>query len=126
MMRVLVLLPCLLLPLYAQANNARCEAYALWREARSEGILTQRGVLDVIRNRMRVTGQSACVVLRKPQQFPYFKDGIKPVDKGWLVRYYFVGNMQSVLPKNYLYFNDSRPHKWGRNTIRIGAMYFST
>lgn len=125
-MKWLLALLLLVAPLSVKAiSNEACEAYALMREARAEGILVQRSVLDVIRNRMRITGKSACAVLRKPQQFPYFKDGVKKVDTRWMVRYTIVSNMQSVLPKSYMFFND-KPHKWGRNTRRIGNMYFQT
>lgn len=124
-MRWLLVLLLLVLPLSVKAtSNARCEAYAMMREAVGEGIITQRAVLDTIRNRVRATGKSVCAVLHKPQQFPYFKHGVKKVDTKWLIRYSIVSNMQSVLSSNYMYFND-KPHKWGKHTKKIGNLYFS-
>lgn len=108
------------------ATPTECLQWALWKEARGEGILTQRATLDVIEARIEAAGPyaNACNVLRKKGQFPYFRFGVKKVDFAFTVRYNVVSKMGRVLSKDYLYFNHVK-HPWGRDTKKIGNLYFS-
>lgn len=110
-------------PALAQSPT-ECLQWALWKEARGEGILTQRAVLDVIEARIERSRGNACKVLRKRHQFPYFRFGVKKVDFAFTVRYNVVSKMGRVLSKDYLYFNHVK-HPWGRDTKKIGNLYFS-
>lgn len=124
-MKVLVAVLLCLLSVLAQAQtNEACLKWALWKEARGEGIVTQRAVLDVIEARMEKSGKNACRVLRAKQQFPYFKYGVKKVDFQFSVRYTVVTRMQRVVSKDYLFFNHYR-HPWGKSTKKVGNLYFS-
>lgn len=106
-------------------SSSDCLRYAVWKEARGEGLKTQRAVLDVIFNRMKKSGKKACAVLREKGQFPYFKNGVKKVlDRKFLKKYNVIVKMRRVLPNSYLYFNHVR-HKWGKDTVKIGKLYFS-
>lgn len=107
-------------------TTSDCLKYALYREARGEGIITQRATLDVIMNRVRKSGKSACKVLRERNQFPYMKRGVKKVvDRHFSARYHMLLRMGRILDSRYLYFNSVR-HKWGEDTVKIGGMYYST
>ncbi|MGZ8887962.1 MAG: hypothetical protein ACXW1D_00220 [Halobacteriota archaeon] len=104
-------------------TDTQCLRYAVWKEARGEGILTQRAVLDVIHHRMEKSGKGACHVIKKPGQFPYAKYGIKPVAYWFKDRYNILLGVKPVLSKDYLYFNHVK-HPWCKGTRKIGGMYF--
>lgn len=116
--------------LAANSAMAKCvdepaKAWMLWKEARNQPVETQRAVLDVLYHRMLKSRLTACKELMKPSQYPYFKHGVKPVSKEWLEHYRKVRKLPKVLQdEGYLYFNHKK-HKWGKNTKRIGALYFS-
>lgn len=116
--------------LAANSVMAKCvdepaKAFMLWKEARNQPIEAQRAVLDVLHHRMLKSRQTACKELMKPSQYPYFKYGVKPVSKEWLTHYREVRRMPKVLKDTrYKFFNHKR-HKFGKNTKRIGDLYFS-
>lgn len=110
-------------PVFAQSNQA-CLSWMLWKEARGEGILTQRAVMDVALNRSRASHKSICEVLRAEGQYPYEIDGVGTVPKEFLTRVKFIGMMEPVVSKNIFYFN-SIPHKWAKNPLRIGNLWFN-
>lgn len=116
--------------LVASSTMAKCvdepaKAYMLWKEARNQPVEAQRAVLDVLYHRMLKSRLTACKELMKPSQYPYFKYGVKPVSKEWLTHYRKVRRMPKVLiDTRYKFFNHKR-HKFGKNTKRIGDLYFS-
>lgn len=116
--------------LLANSAMAKCvdepaKAYMLWKEARNQPVEAQRAVLDVLYHRMLKSRLTACKELMKPSQYPYFKYGVKPVSKEWLTHYRKVRRMPKVLiDTRYKFFNHKR-HKFGKNTKRIGDLYFS-
>ena len=118
---VLLLLVCL--PSVAQSDYA-CGRYAVWKEARGESLRVRRAVLDTIQNRARKADKGLCNVLRKPYQFPYFKYGVKRVDKSWVTEYNAVLAAKPVLSEDYIFFNTLRS-PWGTGHRKIGNLYFA-
>lgn len=57
--------------------NNQCLASAIYHEARGEPLAGQRAVYDVIVNRMRASGSSACGVVSAKGQFSWY--GFKPI-----------------------------------------------
>jgi len=111
-------------PALAQTET-HCAAYMLWKESRGETKGVARAVLDVFENRIATTGLTGCQVLRQKGQYPYMrKKRIKKLDMASVVRYTVVSEMPRVLSEDYLYFNH-RKHPWGKNTRKIGNLYFS-
>lgn len=109
----------------AKCNDESAKAWMLWKEARNQPIEAQRAVLDVLYHRMLKSRLTACKELMKPSQYPYFRYGVKPVSKEWLTHYRKVRMMPKVLmDTRYKFFNHKR-HKFGKNTKRIGDLYFS-
>ena len=116
--------------LAANAVPAKCvdepaKAFMLWKEARNQPIEAQRAVLDVLHHRMLKSRLTACKELLKPSQYPYMKQGVKPVSKEWLTHYRKVRRMPKVLlDEGYIFFNH-RKHKWATSHIHIGGLIFS-
>ena len=116
--------------LLANSAMAKCvdepaKAYMLWKEARNQPIEAQRAVLDVLHHRMLKSRLTACKELMKPSQYPYFKYGVKPVSREWLIHYRKVRRMPRVLvDEGYIFFNH-RKHKWAGSHRKIGNLYFS-
>lgn len=104
-------------------SSQQCLSWMVWKEARGEGILTQRAVVDVLNNRQRASGKDACTVLRTVGQFPYAVDGVGTVPKYFLTRVMMLSNMSPVVGKNVFYFNDV-PHSWAKKPQRIGGLWF--
>lgn len=111
-------------PAVAQTNE-QCMQYMWYREARGEQPKVGRAVIDVMINRQRKYGLSACQVLRKKGQYPYMrKSKVKQLDKKHLSAYNTAFEMEPVLGHRYIYFNH-KPHSFGKKTKKIGGLYFS-
>ncbi len=107
-------------------EDFRCLSWAVWKEARGEGILTQRAVIDIISNRSKKSGKGFCTVLRQPYQFPYFVEGIGQTDKKWKIRMEILINMPSVLLPEHNFFNDGNRLSYGvHKHVKLGNLYFS-
>lgn len=104
-------------------SSQQCISWLLWKEARGEGILTQRAVYDVAANRAKASGKNFCDVLRADGQFPYSVDGVGTVPKYFLTRLKFVANMEPVVSKTTYHFNDV-PHQWAKKPQKIGHLFF--
>lgn len=109
----------------ATDDNA-CRKYMIYKEARGESVRTMRAVLDVLENRMARRSLSVCEVLKEPGQYPYMRKGgvKKVVDKQFLRKYYSAYAMEPVLSSRYMFFNHTK-FSWGKNTKRVGRLYFS-
>jgi hypothetical protein len=115
----------LLVSLHAKGqSDFECGRYAVFKEARGESRKVQRAVLDTIQNRARKANTSLCKVLRKPQQFPYFKYGVKRVDKRWHIEYNAVLAAKRVLSEDYIYFNTIKS-PWGTGHKKLGNLWFA-
>lgn len=116
----------LLSPLAAAQTDEQCLRYAVYREARGESVKAMRGVYDVILNRAKLYGKTACQVLKQRGQFPYMRKGKvkKVVDRSFDSMYNVVLKMEAVLSERYIYFNHHK-HPWGKSTRKIGKLYFS-
>lgn len=111
------------LPASAQTNQ-QCIAWAVWKEARGEGILTQKSVMDVVHNRSKASGKDVCTVLRAYGAFPYFEQGVGAVPRKFLTRLNMLRNMSPVMPRSVMYFN-SIPPEYGKRHIKLGGLYFN-
>lgn len=105
-------------------TSFQCMSWAVWKESRGEGILTQKAVMDVVHNRARASGKSVCSVLRTYGQFPYFEQGVGSVPKEFLTRVKMLSNMERVMPKGVYYFN-SIPPEYGKHYMKLGGLYFN-
>ena len=107
-------------------SEASCKVYVAYREASGESAETIRAVLDVVGNRSRGNNETICKTIFKKGQFPWAVRGVKKVtEKKFLQKFQIAVNMPPQLDSRYLYFNHVR-HKFGRNTKRVGHLYFST
>lgn len=104
-------------------TSQQCLLWMLWKEARGEGVLTQRAVYDVAMNRSKASGKDICYILRAEGQFPYSIDGVGTVPKYFLTRVRFVANMEPVVSTTTYHFNDI-PHRWAKNPKKIGHLFF--
>lgn len=98
-------------------SDVHCKAVALWFEARGESPSGQRAVLDVIRNRMKESGKSACEVIKKPYQFSFVSPSTNWVaNKQQLELWYKVKELDKTLDEEYYWFlrHDLR-RVWMRN-----------
>jgi spore germination cell wall hydrolase CwlJ-like protein len=120
------LLGSFLAPSVAAQTDEQCLRYAVYREARGESVKAMRGVYDVILNRAKLYGKTACQVLKQRGQFPYMRKGKvkKVVDRSFNNMYNTVLMMEAVLNERFLYFNHKR-QPWGKHTRKIGKLYFS-
>ena len=102
--------------------------YVAYREARGESVETIRAVLDVVSNRHSHFNETIVETIFRKGAFPYIaKSGIRVVnDKKFLQKYRKAVRMKNILGKRYIYFNHKPFKKWGRNTRKIGKMYFQT
>jgi hypothetical protein len=106
-------------------SDFQCLMWAVYKESRGESVKAQRAVLDTIQHRIEAKKKTACQVLKESGQFPYFKYGIKKVDKEWLTKYLELYNMEPVLKdKRYVFFNDKK-FSWGTGNVKIGKLWFS-
>ena len=107
-------------------SEASCLVYTAYRESGGESAETIRAVLDVVDSRSKVNSETICKTIFKKGQFPWAVRGVKRVvDKKFLQKFHRAVNMPVLLDSRYLYFNHVR-HKFGRNTKKIGRLYFST
>jgi spore germination cell wall hydrolase CwlJ-like protein len=93
-----------------------CKAYTIAHEAENQGMRGKRAVLDVIENRERIRGLSACGVIREKAQFSFYKANLKmKVSKEQLQDYRNTDMMQPVLDECAEYFHALHSHpKWHR------------
>lgn len=105
-------------------TNMECLIYSSYKESRGGTVEQTRAVIDVITNRSIAYNESVCQVIRKPNQFPYARFGIKKVyDKEFLTLFMNAYTMPSLLPRDYLFFN-TKKFKWCGKTRKIDKMYF--
>ena len=110
-------------------NSARnCLAWIVWSEARGEPLRGKRAVLDVVKARMKASGQSACSVVSSPHQFSGYKKGMKiKVSEKQLTEYREVVSMSPVAANcNYFHNTSVNPH-WAKGMkfcIRVGRHLF--
>lgn len=123
-LRVLALIP-LLLPTKALAlTETECLAYTMFKEAGGEPVRGRRAVLDVIYNRMRVKGMSACAVMKEKAQFSFYNSKKKIViTMEALMDFLIVDNMKPILPSNALYFHtrDIKP-AWSYKLRKVATI----
>lgn len=101
-----------------------CLIYSSYKESRGGTVEQTRAVIDVIINRSIIYNETICQVIRKSNQFPYARFGIKKIyDKEFLTLFMNAYIMPPLLPKDYLFFN-TKKFKWCGKTRKIGKMYF--
>jgi hypothetical protein len=117
---------------YERGRHAEdvCKAVMIHREAASEGLQGARAVLDVLYNRMRIDGLTACQAVAVKGQWSWYRAN-KPartwkVSKDMWTRYHKVRIMAPVLTDNVYYFRVGKHKiKWlGRYCCRIGRHVF--
>jgi spore germination cell wall hydrolase CwlJ-like protein len=125
-MRVLlVLLGSLLSTLAAAQSEVQCKAIAVHVESRGESLKASRGVLQVILNRNRITGKTACEVVKAPGQFPWAANRRNwKLSRNVLTRYFKVVNMLPTVSTKTYYFNHV-PVTYGKQHKKIGKLYFN-
>lgn len=106
-----------------------CLVSVVYREARGEPLEGQRAVLDVVANRVKATGKTACEVLREPHQFQWMgwkKFGLVPVDATSLALYNAASQHPPVLKDEKFFFNIHLRPSWSRAMLchRIGHHNF--
>ena len=112
----------------ATPTEQQAVVYVASREASGESAETIRAVLDVVYNRHLYFNETIVDTIFRKGAFPYIaKSGIRAVnDKKFLLKYRKAARMKAILGKRYIYFNHKPFKKWGRNTRKIGKMYFQT
>ncbi len=77
-------------------SDVECIAYTIYHETNTEPLAARRATYDVILERMRRTGKSACEVVLEPKQFSHLTfRKIQQVDKNMLQDYWRYANMPS-------------------------------
>ena len=102
---------------------SKCLVWAVSDEARGEPLRGARAVLDVIYERMKRSGKSACQVVKQPAQFSGYRRGMKMlVDENMLTRFMVVARMAPVC-KGCTHFH-SRQVKpsWRKKLKRVMAV----
>ena len=105
-------------------TSTECDRWMLWKEARGEGEVTQRAVLDVLDNRVRLYKKAPCSILEAKGQYPYFKEGVYTTNSKFIVRHSKIRSKRKVLSGCFIYFNN-KPFKWGTSHRKIGGLWFS-
>lgn len=84
-------------------------------------------MLDVIHNRMRRQGASACVIVKQPKQFSWHKRGMKlHATKEMLTEFYKVDRLTPIYKNAEFFHNTSVKPNWKglRKVGKIGRHIF--
>lgn len=103
-------------------NEEMCEAVMLHKESSSESLQGARATLDVLHNRMRIDGLTACQAVAVKGQWSWYRRNMKwKVSKDMWTRYDKVRIMSPTLPDTVYYFRVGKhKRKWlGRYCCRI-------
>lgn len=97
-------------------SEASCKFAAIYHEARGSSLAGQKAVLEVVSNRMRIRGMTACQVIAEKGQWSWY--GKKPMKqmtqkmKDWLLE---VEMSRKVLGSGVEYFHNGKVKpKWAR------------
>lgn len=111
-------------PIYVPTEED-CLALAIYHEARSESLRGQKAVLSVINNRMRLFGETACEVVRKPSQFSWTRKHKNwKATEGMLDRLDVLAFMESSVVSNRTIYFATKPQDWGKHSQKIGRHFF--
>ncbi len=104
----------------AFADDFNCLVWVISDESRGEPVKGSRAVYEVILNRMRVRGLTACEVVKEPHQFSGYHKGMK---MKWnnedLTRYQEVVSMENIVADaQYFHATYVKP-KWRLKMARI-------
>lgn len=97
----------------------------IWHEARSESLQVQQKVLDVLRNRAKISGKSLYKVATEKGQYPWatriktWKLSTEQAEFGFK----FLSG-RSPINSGYFYFNQV-PHDFTKKNVKHGALYFA-
>lgn len=110
-------------PIYSPTETD-VKAIVVWKESRGESVATQKAVLDVVDNRMRLYGMTAYEVVKQQGAFPWAKHNTQwKASKKQLDMLDVVSYTDTSISKDTVYFN-TVPHSFGKNTRKIGNLYF--
>lgn len=112
----------------ATSSETHCLAIAIHKEARGESPRGQRAVYDVILNRMRERGLSACAVIKQTGQLPWAASiKIWKATEAMLNRLEIIETfVEPSVPDNVMYFNNAPFRKIGKFYTKIGNQWFYT
>ena len=105
-------------------DEESAKKYMLYREARNQKKNVQVLVLRVLENRVKKFKTNTCTELFRKGAYPYMKKGVKQVPPSFTKVYESAKNSDNFKGSKYFYFNHV-PHKFGKNTKKIGGLYFS-
>lgn len=76
----------------------QCGAWVIHDEARGESLKGARAVLDVVKERARLSGKTVCDVVKQPKQFSGYRKGQSfNVTAEQIERYWTVARMKPVV-----------------------------
>jgi N-acetylmuramoyl-L-alanine amidase len=99
---------------------SKCLVWAISDEARGEPLRGARAVLDVIYERMKRSGKSACQIVKQPAQFSGYRQGVKmQIDENMLTRFAAVDKMLPVC-KGCTHFHSKKVQpSWRKKLKRV-------
>lgn len=105
----------------AVTASENCLALAVYKEAGNTSQRSQRAVLDVLENRMRVLNKSACQIVRQPFQWSWYSTHLSLIATNkMLENYYDIVDNEHVLPDSAMWFhNKTVKPKWARNMVVV-------
>lgn len=111
-MRLVLFLIIFCVTLTAHSADKDCLAIAIHKEAAPRSVEDGKAVLQVIENRMRFKGKSACAVIKEPNQFSFVTEGMSwKASKRQLNYLEHLRSVDDVVTSDTVYFHHKRV-KW--------------
>ncbi len=101
------------------APSIVCKAVAIYQESRGEPIAGQKAVLDVINERVRRSGKSACQVVKAAHQFSWYHGQKLVADENMLTQFEEVSKMRSVCEGCTHFHADYVHPPWSRKMTKV-------
>lgn len=106
----------------------QCGAWVIHDEARGEPLKGARAVLDVVKERARLSGKTVCDVVKQPKQFSGYRKGQSfHVTAEQVERYWAVARMKPVVKGSTHFHATYVSPKWTekmKRTKRVGRHIF--
>lgn len=106
----------------------QCGAWVIHDEARGESLKGARAVLDVVKERARLSGKTVCDVVKQPKQFSGYRRGQSfSMSEEQIERYWTVARMEPVV-KGSTHFHATYVNpKWNKKmkvVKKVGSHIF--
>lgn len=98
------------------ARDRGCLAVAVFKEANSTSVRSQKAVLQVVQNRMSAQHKSACAIVQQPRQFSWYHGVIPTANKKMLDNISKLEHTKPVVGKGVMWFHNTHVQpKWANN-----------